>query len=209
MTRRLSIPAIAALTFLIGCAEPPLASIPDIQPSLSMGGAYSPGEQQTVLEAPGTTWAIYPQGVGQNLAQTFTPTENQWLGYLNLWVVCANAVYLNIKIRKGLGGAILHENRHLIGGSSPFAVVFQVFDPAIMPHGIKLKKDSTYAFELAAVPTPGFPETTCGIARGPGVSSYAGGVLYAREPGFSPNWAPISRTSGPGDEDLPFITLVR
>lgn len=208
MTRRQCIPTLAILTFLVGCSEVPVAPIRDMEPSLSMGGAYVPGEQQPVLDAPGVTWAIQPEGAGQNLSQTFTPTENQRLGYLELPVRCAAGALLNIKIRDGLGGAILYESNHVgpTGGPAGPMELFQVFNPAVSS-GIKLKRDVTYAFELASVPSG--TGVTCGIARGPGVSSYAGGVLYARDLSISPTWAPISRTSGPGDEDLPFITLVR
>ena len=215
MSRHQSIPVVAALTFLVGCAEPPAAPLTnlDLDATLTMGGAYLPGQQQPLIEGgtPLANYLIRPEGAGQNLAQTFTPSENQWLGYLELPVGCEPGVFLNIRIRKGLEGTILSESNYggLTGVPPGSFQLFQVFNPAIFKNGIKLAKDATYAFELTAVLAPGATGVACSIARGPAGDSYSGGVAYAREPGFSPIWAPLSRTGGPGDEDLPFITLVR
>jgi hypothetical protein len=195
---------------LIGCAEPPLASIRDIEPSLSSGGAYLPGEQQPLIEAgtPLANYLIHPEGAGQNLAQTFTPSENQWLGYLELPVGCEPGVFLNIKIRKGLEGTILYEANYggLTGVPPGSFQLFQVFNPAVSKKGIKLAKAATYSFVLTAVLAPGATGVACSIAHGPAGDSYGGGVAYARE--LPAPWTPLHRPLGT-DEDLPFITLVR
>ena len=113
---------------------------------------------------------------------------------------------LNLKIRKGIDGPILHEaNRSglpvVVDGS--FQLI-QVHDSARGPRGIKLRKHRTYAFELAAFSSE--PGGTCGIMRGPaGTDSYSGGDGYFEDPPTNgPGFIPLG-----GGEDLPFVTLVR
>jgi len=166
---------------------------------------YAPGEQQPLLDLKRGTWALYPEGEGQVVAQTFTPSRNQWLGYLQIPVGCASGVLLNVRIRDGLGGPILSEVNvsglpEVVDGTLQ---LIQVFDPAVTKHGIRLKRGRPYSFELAAFPGPAATETTCGVASGPAADTYPAGSAYYED----------VPTNGPGfvdaGEDLPFITLVR
>ncbi len=177
-----------------------------VLPSFAQGGPFTPGEQQRAVDLARGTLALYPTGAGQNLAQTFTPRANQWLGYLQLPVGCAEGVLLNVKIREGIDGAILYEANVagltvVVDGS--FQLI-QVYDPARTRRGIRLRKRQTYAFELAAFPGPNTTGTTCGIARGPVGDSYSRGDGYYQDPINGPLYYPL----GDG-EDLPFVTLVR
>jgi hypothetical protein len=179
------------------------ASVPS---ALAQGRPFTPGEQQRDVD-PSRPLALYPTGDGQNLAQTFTPRTNQRLGYLQLPVGCAEGVLLNVKIREGIDGAILYEANVaglpvVVDGS--FQLI-QVYDPARGPRGIRLRKDRTYAFELAAFPGDKASGTTCGLASGPAGDSYSRGDGYYQDPINGSDFIPL----GPGGEDLPFVTLVR
>jgi hypothetical protein len=185
---------------------------------LSLAGAcgeqpYTPHEQQPVATVATGTLALYPVGEGQNLAQTFTPTENQWLGYLELPVGCTAGTLLNVRIREGLGGVVLFESN--VAGlpevvDDTFHLI-QVFDPAVSSEGIRLQMDRQYAFELAAFAGPGSPDpATCGMAKGPAGDSYAGGQgWYVDLSGGPTPYLPLP-DGAPGDDvDLPFVTLSR
>jgi hypothetical protein len=205
---------LVACSLLASCAEPVTAppDSEDLQPLFARGGRpFTPGEQQPTADLTrGFTYAIYPLGEGQNLAQTFSPQKNQKLGYLKLPVRCAPGVLLNVKIREGIGGAIMYE-ANVLGLFGPVDGTFeliQVYDPATS-HGLRIRKNRTYAFELAAFPDPTIPNNpnrTCGMAPGPAGDSYARGQGYYEDvPTNGPEWLPLSA----GGEDLPFITLVR
>ena len=200
---------LVSVVVAAGCAEMPVApSADDLSPSLAAGGRpFTPGEQQTVT-ADGA-WGLGPAGTGQNLAQTFTATSNQWLGYLELPVGCADGVLLNVQIRDGLGGAILYEANvaGLSGGVSTWKLI-QVYDAATS-RGIRLRKNQQYSIQLAAFPGPDATENTCGIARGPAGNSYSGGRAYYQDPINGPAFIPLPNGEPTDDEDLPFITLVR
>lgn len=215
MSPRRTLLGSVLLALSAACAEPPGGpALPGLEVALAKGGApYLPGEQQPAVESPATgTWAIYPMGAGQNLAQTFTPSENGWLGYLQLPVGCVSGVLLNVKIREGLDGEILYESNHaglpeVVDGTFQ---LLQVFNPADPPgHGVRLHKRQTYAFELAAFPGPNAAGTTCGISKSPPGDSYAGGIGYYRDLAVSPTWLPLPNGLPTDVEDLPFITLVR
>jgi hypothetical protein len=173
--------------------------------------AYAPGESQPVADVNLGTWAIYPVGVGQVLAQTFTPDSNEWLGYLQLPVGCSADVLLNVKIREGLGGTVLYEVNiaGLPTSVSNTLQLIQVYDPDESKKGIKLRKGREYAFELAAFPRPGASGLTCGIAKGPASNSYAGGRGYFQDSRNGTTFLPLPNGAATDDEDLPFITLVR
>ena len=195
-----------------GCSEPlgvepadDLATAAPFEPQFAHGGrTFVPGEQQPIVDLKrGFTYAIYPEGKGQNLVQTFSPSRAQRLGYIELPVGCAAGVALQVRIREGIGGPILSEMGY---GGLPAVVdgsfqTLQVFDPAVS-HGLKLKKKITYAIELSAIPTG--TETTCGLAPGPAANSYGDGDGYYEDvPTNGPGWIPLG-----GGEDLPFRTLV-
>jgi hypothetical protein len=204
---------IASLSVAAACAEPPVAPSADGPlPSFAKGGRpYEPGEQQGIVDLTRATLAIYPAGQGQILAQTFTPSSNQWLGYLELPVGCAANVLLNVKIRRRIGGRVLYE-ANIAGLPAVVDGTFQllqVFDPATSRNGIKLHKNRHYSFELSAFPAPGATETTCGIAQGPAANSYAGGRGYFQDPVNGPTFLPLPNGASTDDQDLPFITLVR
>ena len=204
---------IACLSLAAGCAEPPSAPSAITQlPSFIVGGApYLPGEQQPVVDLPRGNWGIAPAGVGQILSQTFTPSSNQWLGYLEIPVRCDPGVLLNVKIREGLSGPVLYDAN--VAGLPTFLdgtfQLIQVFNPATSHNGIKLRRDREYAFELAAFPGPGALGNTCGIARGPVGSSYTGGRAYYQDPINGPSFLPLPNGLPGDEEDFPFITLVR
>jgi len=213
MTPRQAFALMASLSVAAGCAEPPLSPSADARPpSFAMGGrAFEPGEEQVVVDLSRGTLGISPAGEGEILAQTFTPRSTQWLGYLEIPVGCAVDVLLNIKIREGLGGPVLHEENvaglpTVVDGT--FQLI-QVYDRATSHQGIKLRKNREYAFELAAFPAPGAAETTCGIAQGPAGNSYAGGRGYSQDPINGPSFLRLPTGAPTDDEDLPFITLVR
>lgn len=164
---------------------------------------FTPGEQQISMDFPSGTWAIYPAGQGQILAQTFTPSSNQALGYLLLPVGCTDAL-IGVTIRDGMGGPILYQSNHVV----PAVVtgeyqLLQVYDPA-STRGTRLRKGHEYAFELAAVPTS--TGGSCGIVKGPAASGYGNGQAYYEDVGVNvPGFIPIDANGG----DLPFSTLVR
>ena len=212
MKRLHSTLCLAAL--LIGaCSEPATAPIARFPSGPDLGIAdrpFLPVEQQPVVVLPAGTWALYPGGLGQNLQQTFTSHEKQYLGYLELPVGCVAGVLLNVKIRDGFDGPILYEANvsglpETVDGS--FQLI-QVYDPSATPKGIKLHKNHVYAFELAAFPSASAVGTTCGIAMGPSGDSYSGGRGYYGEPPTIP-YVPLPNGLPTDDEDIPFITLMR
>lgn len=213
MTTRHTVAVIAGLALATGCADPPLApSDVQLRTSIAMSSrAYDPGEQQPMATMDGT-WAIYPADSGQVLAQTFTPRTNGWLGYLELPVGCDAGVLLDVKIRDGLGGPILYE-MSVFGLPARVDTTFQliqVYDPAESAHGIKLRKDHQYAFELSALrSSDAAAGSACAIAKGPAGNSYAGGRGYYWDPINGPNFLALPDGAPTADTDLPFITLVR
>ena len=207
-----SLLALGACFLLASCAEPATApqASSELTPGFARGGRpFTPGEQQPKVDLTRGPLAIGPVGKGQNLAQTFSPTKNRKLGFIELPVGCAPDVLLSIKIRDGLGGTILFEAE---ASGLPVTVdgsfqLIQVYDPATTSRGIKIRKNHTYAFELAALPNPLVPDnpnSTCGLARGPAGDSYARGEGYFDAPPNDPGF--IALLDG---GDLPFITLVR
>jgi hypothetical protein len=186
--------SVIAATLSMGLAFQP--------PPAEAQGPFIPGEQQPVVDMKRRPLAIYAPGEGQVLAQTFTAPTDQWLGYLNLPVGCAEGVSLSVKIRLGIGGVVLSEG---IAARLPAVVdgtfvTLQVHNRAIAPRGIRLKRGRTYAFELTVLPGSGGTRT-CGIARGPALDSYARGTGYYQDPINGPDFLDMG-------EDLPFVTLV-
>ena len=84
MSPRLTLALIASLSILAACGEPPVAPMTsDVAASRDRDNrGYRQGEAQLSVEATRGSLAIYPAGVGQNLAQTFRVKSDQWLGYL-------------------------------------------------------------------------------------------------------------------------------
>ncbi|HEX4935394.1 MAG TPA: hypothetical protein VFV33_19570 [Gemmatimonadaceae bacterium] len=206
--------SLVAIAVVVGaCTEAPAptALIPD-QPLLAASaGAYVPGEQQPLMDATNAV-GIMENGVGPILAQTFTQRASASLGYLQLPVACLGSTLLNVRIREGLGGRILYQVNAagLPRTLSNTMSTIQVYDPATMGRGIRLRKGTQYAFELAAVRgSPTDFSASCGIAKGPDGNSYNGGRSYAWDPRFVTSWVPRPNGSPADDEDLPFITLVR
>jgi len=215
-----SLLALVACTLLASCADqvtgPPVAD--DLQPDFArFARPFRPGPLQFRVDLTRGTYAIYPAGEGQNLAQTFSPWLNLRLGYLQLPVGCAADVLLNVKIREGDPGTgtLLYEANvaglpQVVDGS--FQLI-QVYDPATSS-GIEISRNQTYAFELAAFPDPAVPNNpspTCGLAQGPAGNSYRRGQGYYQDvpTNLTTDFLPLP-TGAPGDdEDLPFITLVR
>ena len=201
---------VVAVGILIvsGCSDPTgTQTVRDIEPAFAAGGApFKPtGPQQPLIDTSRALWALFRPGEGQILAQTFTPDRNMVLGYLQLPATCAPGVLLNIKIRKGLGGAILEEFNY-VAPVAPFPgfELFQVYNPATS-RGIRLRRGTTYAFELAAFYLGAYdPGNNCAIAAGPARDTYAGGSGWDQSPINGPLFFAF-----PGGEDLPFITLVR
>ncbi len=197
---------------LAACADPVTGPVGVFEPAFAPASRpFEPnGPQQPVVDlARGFTLAIYPAGEGQNLAQTFSVTSSMQLGYVELPVGCTAGTLLNVKIREGIGGAILFEGNVL---GLPQVVdgdfeLIQVYNPATS-RGIRLRPDRTYAFELAAFPSGA--SHTCGLAPGPAGNSYGGGKgWYEDVPINGPGFIPLPTGNPTDDEDLPFITLVR
>lgn len=208
--RSLHIALAITATLIAACAESPVE--PALHGSAATANAkpFLPGEEQPLVD--GTfNLAIYPVGAGQILAQTFTPTRNQWLGYLEIPVGCSDGVLLNVKIREGLNGPILFEG-NVSGLTDPIDGTFrllQVYNPAVSHNGIRLHRGREYAFELSAFPGPTATSTTCAIATGPAGNTYAGGRGYYQDPINGPDFLPMPNGSPTADNDLPFRTLVR
>ena len=212
-----SLIALVACSLLASCAEPatgPSVS-EDLEPAFrrgTHGPPFTAGEQQpTVDVARGFTHAIFPAGDGQVLAQTFSPPKNRKLGFIELPVGCSADVLLNVKIREGIGGPILYEANvaGLLGPVDGHFELIQVYDPATS-NGIKIRKNLTYAFELAAFPAdPANPSPTCGLAPGPAGNSYDRGQGFFQDPINGPAFLPLPNGAPSDDEDLPFVILVR
>lgn len=203
---------LIATTLVAACTDSPAptALVPEVPLLAAGGGAYTPGEQQLIMDASNAV-GISEAGAGQILAQTFTPRASGWLGYLQLPVACLGSTRLNVKIREGLGGPILYQVSvaGLPNTLSNTVSLIQLYDPATMGRGIRLRKGTPYAFELAAVGgSPTDFAAVCGIAKGPDGDSYGGGRSYFLDP-LVATWLPRPTGSPTDDEDLPFITLVR
>ncbi len=173
---------------------------------------FLPRDQQPIA-VPGNTWALYPAGEGQHLAQTFTPDRGGWLGYFMLPIGCTEGVLLNIKLREGLNGPIIAE---VNVADLPTVVdnsfqLIQIWNPASHPLGIRVNAGVTYAIELAAFPaTPEQENRTCGMSKGPEEDSYVGGRGYYKDTtNPAATFIPLPDGNPTSDSDLPFITLVR
>jgi hypothetical protein len=173
------------------------------------GVPFTPdGPQQPVIdETRGFNYAIAASGVGQLLTQTFTADRTELLGYLELPVACQINVLLNVKIRQGLAGPILYEVNvtGLPTTQEGDLQLIQVYD-ATVSRGIRLRRGTGYAIELAAFTTDSsLTDPRCSIVPGPAGDSYAGGQAWTLASGVpGADWVAIA-----GGEDLPFITWVR
>lgn len=168
---------------------------------------FTQGPRQPEAVPDRGSWEIAPSDEGFNVAQTFTPNEDLWLGYLALPFFCSEGMQLSVTLREGIGGrviatALVGNATSVESGGGGFKMI-KLYDPAISIAGLQLVAGRTYAFELAAVRTNG-EGGSCTIARGPGFNSYSGGSGYFSHPREGPGWFPI----GTG-EDLPFITYIR
>lgn len=205
-----------ALVVTTACVDTPTrATDPLIEEPLlaRIAPGWRPGEQQPVVRDPAPfTWAIWEAGAGQELAQTFTPARNQFLGYVQLPIGCEVGTLLNVKVREGLDGPIVAEVNADLSGlivDGSFRTV-QLFNPRVRPHGARLARGTTYAIVLSAVRTPAAGTfATCGMSVGPAGNSYAGGEGYYRDTRFSSTWLRLPDGNPASDEDLAFITLVR
>ena len=210
MTAPRTLALFSLLVVGAACAE--ATSAPAIASSapLTAEKPYLPGERQPDVLGSGAL-AIHQQGVGQILAQTFTPQSNQLLGYIELPVTCSENVDLVVKVTEGLNGPVLHEVFvfGLTGSVQDPPRLIQLFDPAGRGKGIRLKKGTEYAFVLSSFPLPGATGTTCGIAKGPVGDSYAEGRAYYQDPVNGPTFLPLPNGQPTDEQDLPFTTFIR
>jgi hypothetical protein len=163
---------------------------------------FQPGPQQPTAGA--SMLAIYPPGVGQVVAQTFTSPVNQWLGYVQLPVGCQPNVILHVTIKDGLTGPTLYDARVVnLGLYNGTWRLIQLYNPAVSMTGVRILAGRTYAMVLTAEygPSSAYP-AVCGIATSPPGNLYPGGEGFYQDPINGPNFLPISG-------DLPFIALVR
>jgi len=207
MMRRTLLGASVLALLVTGCAEQVTAPVDDDLLTAAEGHTSRipmPIEQQPTVDLTrGFTYAIFPEGAGQILAQTFTPSRKVRLTHIRIPVGCETGVNLRIRIRRGLGGPILSQVpvRHL-----PTVVdgTFQTIPLVDLTtsHGVKVKKNTTYVFELSTLPVGG-GIGTCGIAPGPAGDSYAGGAGFFEDvPTNGPGFLPLSPPVG---EDLAFV----
>ena len=199
---------LAAAAALAACADSATSPTPHGDRAAANNKPFLPGEQQPQLNG-AFNLGIYPVGQGQVLQQTFTPSTNQWLGYVELPVGCNEGVLLNMKIREGLSGPILSDFNYVVPSDVGGFQLLQVFDPAVTHNGIRLHRGREYSIELSAFPTPGATEISCGIVAGPIGDSYAGGRAYYQDPINGPSFLPLLSGSPTDNHDIPFITLVR
>ena len=205
-------PLVVVLAVAAACAETPIEPHGSTAPAFAAGGRpYTPGEQQPVVDVSRDPHGILPPDEGQVLRQTFSPTSNQWLGFIELPVACGSGVLLNVKVREGFDGPVLYEVN--VAGLPVFAdgsmQLIQVFDPRFR-HGIKLRRDREYAIELAAFPGPEAVVNSCSIVPGPVGDSYVRGqAFYEDVPANGTGFEPLPNGVVGDHEDLPFVTLVR
>jgi uncharacterized protein YjdB len=168
---------------------------------------FTEGPRQPEAVPSRGSWEISATNEGFNVAQTFTPNEDLWLGYLALPYFCSEGMQLSVTLREGVGGRVIATalvgNPVSVGSGGGGFKMIKLYDPAISIAGLQLLAARTYAFELSAVRTNG-EGGSCTITHGPGFSAYSGGSGYFSHPREGPGWFPM----GTG-EDLPFITLVR
>jgi uncharacterized protein YjdB len=141
-------------------------------------------------------------GSGQMLAQTFTPNDDRWLGYISLPVFCPAGGTLTVTIRDGLDGPALY-SANLTGLPSikdGTLRMIQLFNPTISSTGIRLTGGREYVIELSSPTAASLG--SCGISRAPASVNYPHGASYRRE-GTGP-WISLGPT-----EDLPFRTYIR
>ncbi len=216
MRHNLALPLLACGLLVTGCVEPatgpPQAEDPEA--AFARGGRpFLPGERQDSVDLVNRGLLIIsPEDAGQNLAQTFSPPKNQLLGFLELPVGCEAGVLLNVKIREGLDGPILYEVNvsglpRLVDGTFQ---LLQVYDPDVS-RGTRLRKDRTYAFELASFPEDPNVPPNCYHAQGGLGDLYARGQGFFEDEATSPGlgWQPLPNGLPTDSEDLPFRTLVR
>jgi hypothetical protein len=137
------------------------------------------------------------------MAQSFKPTADQWLGYIAFPVYCAGDAKISVVIKEGsFFGPVLWAGQMAGLPKTRTGQFIQIqIHNAMMPNGIRLKANTSYYVELAAVRPPGV-WSNCGISKGPQADTYARGSGYWQQP--SPWFHPL-----PFGEDLPFITYVR
>jgi hypothetical protein len=165
------------------------------------------GPQQPLTDPSRGPYAIHMPDEGQILAQTFMPTRNWELGYVELPVTCVAGAVLNIKIREGVGGPILSDFNHAAPSTPSGFQLFQINNPS-SSRGIRIRRRVTYALELSAFHLGSDPTLLCNIMAGPAGDTYAGGQAWYKYP-FDPGFLPLPTGNPTDSEDLPFITLVR
>ncbi len=93
---------------------------------------------------------------------------------------------------------------------SPEQTAGSVHPLLVTTHGIRLRKNRTYAIELSAFPGIGTVGNTCGLAPGPVGDSYSRGQGFFEDvPTNGPGFLPLPGGLPTDQEDLPFRTLVR
>jgi len=198
------------LSLVTACVSPTtIEAVP--ADAVDRSGPFDVLEEQPVADA-NLPLALYPEGEGQNLVQTFSVDKNRWeMGYMELPVGCASGVLLQFRIREGIDGPVLYA-ANVIGLPEVVDGTFQLLQ-TYDPFGdgpIRLRKNTEYAIELASFPGEGATETTCGMASGPAGDSYAGGQGFYRDPVNSPtDWLPLTSGAPDDQHDLPFAVLGR
>jgi hypothetical protein len=173
-------------------------------PLVVVAAPWVPGEQQPLVDPSRGAWEIGPYGHDEVMAQSFKPTVDQWLGYIAFPVYCTEGVKISVVIKEGsFFGPVLWSGQMagLPKTRTGQFIQIQILNPSTMPNGIRLKANTSYYVELAAVRPHGV-WSNCGISKGPRSDTYARGSGYWQQP--SPWFHPL-----PFGEDLPFITYVR
>jgi hypothetical protein len=217
---------VALLTFAVACADVADPVAPDDSSQFAPAAKSDPNTKNNLSPGPGqpvvngnlNPLAIYPldpdrtvfDPFKQNLAQTFMATTTATLRYVELPLACAVDVLARIQILAGgPDGTLLFDRNYDVLKSFQDGTFtsFQIYG------GVSLTAGTTYAIVMSSFPRASATAQTCSIVPGPVGDSYADGVGYANNPGFTPYWIPIVVQIVPGTVvtvgDLPFRTLVR
>lgn len=207
MNRPLSaVPCAAMLALLAACTEP--VAVPDPAPSLKpLMPRFVLAEAQSIIDST-RVLAIFPAGAGQNLRQTFRPSTNQTLGYIELPVACATGVLLVVSVRDSVGTLVAQSSTAGLSGAVRGFRLLQLNSPS-GTLGASIRRNELYSFELSSLPATGAAGTTCGIAPGPVGNSYARGRGFFRDPINGPAFLPLPNGAPTDQQDLAFRTFSR
>jgi hypothetical protein len=183
----------------------PADSAASVETVLAVAPAPARVDQVQKIADPSRPLAIYPAGLGQNLAQTFTAGLKGDLAYVWMPIACASGSLVKIQIRQGgpTGRVVSDYNydpAHTVQDGT--FLNFQVYPYVPTAPGTR------YAIVLSSVAGSGSKGTpTCSIASGPKGDPYMGGGAYYEDiPVNGPGWVPLPDPRLHGD--LPFVTMV-